>query len=234
MGEDRHIFSLKVGGRPWAWVWASLQHLPLQAVATVARGATTDCLPDCTGCTPGDKVPNKKNCHQYYTCREGCIPSDVVFDCPSGQKFDTTSKDCKVDDASDPVTCGLCEPRCKYECVTGATFVAKREDCNKYYFCGVIPPVEIHCEDDKPNFNGDKCVADPSQCCEKCLVYCWKANTETADPASCKHFYYCFEQGFPLPEDRYECPEGENFDAEASTCLPEADTTCYQPCAETS
>ena len=191
-------------------------------------GAEVACQPVCNStCTPGDHVPNPRNCHQYYTCLEGCKPSDVPFNCSEGEKFDALERKCKTDDGE--VKCGLCRPPCKYDCILPEGFAAIREDCSTYLFCGMGRPVEIPCDDaKKPYFNGKVCVEDKEDCCDKCEVHCQLANIETADPTSCKHFYFCSEIGFPLQEDRFECPDGENFDVVSSRCMPGA--ACNEPC----
>ena len=82
-------------------------------------------------------------------------------------------------------------------------------------------------------FDGEKCQEDEEECCDPCIVFCQEGNIETADPTDCKSFYFCRERGFPLPQDKYRCPDGETFDAEASMCIDDALATCVQPCAIT-
>ncbi|XP_063853463.1 uncharacterized protein LOC135096128 [Scylla paramamosain] len=204
--------------------------LLIVGVATLHGEAPDPCLPHCDEkCTPGEDVPDPHDCHKYFTCMENCMPTDVSFVCPDGEKFDVNAKTCQ---AEDTVTCGLCRARCRYDCLQNDGFAAVRGVCNEYFFCGMDTPVKIYCnEPSKPYFDGTVCVADETRCCDPCEVYCEIQYTEIADPTSCKHFYYCEEIGFPLEQDRYECPEGETYNNMTYTCTPDAETECYQPCA---
>lgn len=201
-----------------------------EAVVPLLR-AQDPCEPVCEeNCTPGTLIPDPHDCHNYYSCLEGCIPTDFAFTCPEGEKFDVNDEKCKTDDGS--VVCGTCVAPCRYDCREGEGFAAIRGVCGEYYFCGLDVPVKIYCDDpDKPYFDGRNCVEDENRCCDKCEVYCSVQYTETEDPTSCNHFYYCKEAGFPTLEDRYECPDGERFSNVTYSCMPSAETDCYEPCA---
>ncbi len=189
------------------------------------------CVPSCpSDCTPGDKVPNPVNCRQYYECLEDCVPSDPVFDCPDGTKFDVNTAACQP--GSGNVTCGTCTPPCKFTCTEGYTgLVADREDCQVAYLCQFDPPLTTNCGTNM-YFDGTSCQADETQCCDECQVYCEAAYIEILDPYDCKAYYYCTEEGWPLPEDRYLCDDGEMFvDGHCQATTNMAD--CYQPCAGT-
>ncbi|XP_045111319.1 uncharacterized protein LOC123504651 [Portunus trituberculatus] len=201
--------------------------LCLLALGTSSLLAVTrdTCLPSCPdACTPGEAVPDPHNCYKYYTCMENCEPTDVAFECPVGEKFDSVGKVCKTDDGT--VTCGLCVAQCRYDCMLHKGFAAVRGVCNEYYFCATDTPVKIYCNDPKkPYFDGTNCVENENACCDPCEVYCEVPYTEIADPTSCKHFYYCDEIGFPLDVDRYECPEARlTVTGRTAVCLTQRQT----------
>ncbi|XP_050699817.1 uncharacterized protein LOC126987134 [Eriocheir sinensis] len=194
--------------------------------AAGAAAQSNSCDPSCpVDCVPGTNVPDPRNCAQYYTCLEDCTPSDPVFECAEGHKFDVVTAQCQPDAGG--VTCGYCVPPCRYTCRGGTVLAVDREDCHGAWLCATDPPLHAHCGD--LYFNGTECQDDPAQCCDPCEAVCEAAFTEVMDPASCTHFYYCAEAGFPRPEDRYECDAGEVF--LDGHCTAEASAPCYEPCA---
>lgn len=187
------------------------------------------CVPDCTYSSPGDKIPDPKNCHNYYVCMTDGTPSDVPFRCDDGQKFDNkTEFDCTDENTA---VCAVCPPTCKFICSDSSlSFIADAAQCNKYYLCNGDDILPLNCPPESPYFDGDQCQEDPSMCCDGCSVYCYEAYTEVPDPYNCSNFYFC--QGvdyYPETEDLFTCPSGERFDFTLGHCSPNA--PCVQPCA---
>ncbi len=203
-----------------------------QSLWAAGAAGQNSCEPSCPeGCSGGEKVPNPVNCRQYYECLEDCVPSDPVFDCPDGSKFDADTFECVEDDGTATITCGTCSPKCKFTCTEGYTgVIADREDCQIGYLCQFETPLQVTCSGDTLYFDGDNCQANETLCCDKCQVYCEAPFIETLDPYDCTAYYYCTEEGWPLPEDRYQCDDGEMFvDGHCKVTGDSAD--CYEPCA---
>ncbi|XP_045111357.1 integumentary mucin C.1-like [Portunus trituberculatus] len=203
--------------------------LVVAGTGALGQGEGNTCQLNCTNSSPGDKIPDPRDCRKFYVCLATDGPSDVPFYCPDGLKFDTVTREC----VSEGATCALCYPKCKYDCVIPSGYAAVREDCTKITFCEIDPPFTVQCGPGEEYFDGESCQSDAAQCCDPCLVFCQEGNIETADPTSCRHFYFCTHTGYPLPQDRYECPEGELFDSTMSMCVDESLATCIQPCAAT-
>nr|XP_045600226.1 peritrophin-48-like [Procambarus clarkii] len=192
------------------------------------------CVPiDCSDHDAGVKIPDPTNCNRYYICLANGHPSDAVFVCPEGQKFDTNTSACV--DSAGTYTCGVCPPACKYSCGNNTDIfaIADPTDCKKYFLCGVLPtPVALECDPSTTDlyFNGEECQSDQSECCDSCAVYCDTAFTEIADPTNCKNYYFCSAAGYyPEADDLHTCPEGENYSSADGTCSASAE--CVQPCA---
>ncbi|XP_042876854.1 uncharacterized protein LOC122256321 [Penaeus japonicus] len=189
------------------------------------------CAPTCLEKDPGALVPDPVDCKRYYVCLQDGLPSDFPFECEDGKLFDP------VDNCTDAATavCSLCEPKCaQYTCPSdqvGIVQVADANDCGMYYLCGVgSDPLHIKCPTDLPFFNGVECVADESECCDPCLVYCSEAFRQIPDPADCTNYYFCLDVGFPGPDDLHHCKEG-NFNATAGHCDPAAPCVVVPRCA---
>ncbi|XP_050699813.1 uncharacterized protein LOC126987133 isoform X2 [Eriocheir sinensis] len=209
---------------------AGIVILGVWAAGAVAQ--STSCDPSCpVDCVPGTNVPNPRNCAQYYTCLEDCTPSDPAFECAEGHLFDVVTAQCQPDAGG--VTCGYCLPQCSYTCDGDTELAADRGDCGVALFCGLTPPPTITCPTDNPYFDGTQCQGNQTQCCDPCEVFCEAAFTEVMDPASCSHFYYCAQVGYPLPEDRFQCGDGEVF-LDGHCRESDDPQDCYQPCAPAS
>ncbi|KAK3871813.1 hypothetical protein Pcinc_023062 [Petrolisthes cinctipes] len=192
-----------------------------------------NCVPDCTGMTPGDLISDPENCNNYYVCMADGTPSDLPFPCDEGFKFDNESSTCL--DATDPsviITCGVCPPSCRFSCPANSTelsFIADSSTCRKYFLCNGNDMVSLTCATEEPYFDGTECQADLSKCCDSCSVYCYEAFVEIADPSNCYNFYFCKSSGYyPESDDLLTCPSGERFDSTLGHCSPGA--TCVQPC----
>ncbi|XP_045600226.2 uncharacterized protein [Procambarus clarkii] len=186
---------------------------------------------DCSTHAAGDQIPDPTNCNRYYVCLANGHPSDVVFDCDVGEKFDTNTSACV---ASADATCGVCPPTCKYSCGNNTVVfpIADPTDCTKYLLCGIFnPPVALECDSGTDlYFNGTACQSDINQCCDSCAVFCDTAFTEIADPTNCTNYYFCSAAGYyPEADDLHTCPEGENYSSADGTCSASAE--CVQPCA---
>ncbi|KAK3871818.1 hypothetical protein Pcinc_023067 [Petrolisthes cinctipes] len=200
----------------------------------VAMVTGQSCVPNCTDYNAGERIPDPKNCRQFYTCLLDGEPSDVSFPCDEGFIFDWNVRDC-LDETDPTVVCELCMPTCQFQCPGDGegTVVADLTYCNKYYVCGTSPdPIPVVC-DMGYYFDGGVCQEDPDLCCNSCLAFCYEAFTEVADPTDCTKFYFCREKlSYPLADDIRQCPEGEIFNPPKGHCVAEEGTECHQPCQD--
>lgn len=158
------------------------------------------------------------------------MPSDAIFSCPNGEKFDAVLLECSPDFGN--ITCGTCEPSCVFDCPYGEiVFVASHFNCSEYILCGMGDQDPITCPPDEPYFDGTQCQVDDEACCDLCVVYCKSAFTEIADPSDCRAFYYCTDDNyFPGDSDRYFCDDGELFH-KGRCVVDDGLVECEEPCA---
>nr|XP_053632546.1 uncharacterized protein LOC128688647 [Cherax quadricarinatus] len=198
--------------------------ISLAVVSTAGMLYADSCTPDCTGKNDGEKVPDPKNCTNYYFCKDE-IPSDHALPCDAGMIFD--NGDC----APGPACTPICEVTvCPITCNGSYSMISDPFDCSKYYICTagqVNGP--LTCPDDKPYFNGENCVKDKEVCCAvSCTPYCGPGIVEAPDPVDCTKYYMCLEVGIPNEDYHFPCSSGEVFDFQTGRCS--SDASCITLC----
>ncbi|XP_069178926.1 peritrophin-1-like [Procambarus clarkii] len=210
----------------------SLLIITLAVVCAVGILQQDACLPDCNGKNPLDKVPDPKNCTNYYICIDDGIYSDHAVPCPSGNYFDPSSSACapgSADDCEAP-----CKPSdCHITCNGSFSLISDPLECGKYYVCiAGSPGLPVTCSPDAPYFNGVNCVDDKEVCCiVSCDPYCQPGIVETPDPTDCTKYYMCNEEGAVDPNLHFSCGSGEHFDYQIGRCASGA--TCNPLCPPT-
>ncbi|XP_050699925.1 latent-transforming growth factor beta-binding protein 4-like [Eriocheir sinensis] len=192
--------------------------VPATTAASTCTG-TDPCTLDCTDCSAYEKAPDPENCRGYYVCDgTGGTLSSLPLQCPDGQVYNITVRDC-----TDGDSCDECPPPCSYECSISVPYAAYPFSCNAYYTCdlgGGISGIE-QCPGSAGQglfFDGTSCQADETRCCY-CLPYCYTTdfNSLIADPQDCRKYYFCGST--PGVSTQYGmCPTGENFDSDNEVC----------------
>lgn len=169
--------------------------------------------------------------YRYYYCLTDHMPSDRPLTCPeSSPIFDPTLGDCVP---SGPCTI-TCIKGCPSPCNGTTDMVRNPLDCGSYYIClpSGVEGDPLSCPLDRPFFDGEFCVDDPTVCCTEddyCNPLCVEEATEIPDPRDCRKFYVCTSVGLPLPENHFSCHSGEAFDIFLGRCSLYADcrTLCF-------
>ncbi|XP_047484360.1 mucin-2-like [Penaeus chinensis] len=177
------------------------------------------CSPDCTGKPAGSKVPDPRNCTQYYLCLNGEVPTDHPLWCEPGEIFDTTLNECQVGtDCTDQ--CPATVPNCHFTCNGTYDLVSDPSSCSQYFVClphGLEGP--FGCPAGAPYFNGENCVDDKDTCCsDPCTPFCEAAVTQVPDPTDCTKYYICLEPGLASEEYHFTCDAGQNFNYVTGRC----------------
>ncbi|KAL7638855.1 UNVERIFIED_CONTAM: hypothetical protein RMT77_010389 [Armadillidium vulgare] len=196
-----------------------------------------DCNPStkCAAHSPGYKVVDPKDCHNYYICIEDAngdvIPSDSYYECSSGYYFYENNQQCQS---------GTCSSTCLNLCPVECTLyeyerIADQNDCSAFYTCrpGNLE-VKSVCPSEAPYFDGDVCTTSSFSCCDTCVPYCEKQYTEIADPFNCRNYYMCTTTGRASEDNKSSCPETEVFDPTLGKCIPEDPRNpCVPVCSST-
>ncbi|XP_063599181.1 protein psiA-like [Penaeus indicus] len=176
------------------------------------------CSPDCTGKPAGSKVPDPKNCTQYYLCLNGEVPTDHPLWCDPGEIFDTTLNECQPGSGCTD-QCPATVPNCHFTCDGLYDLVSDPSSCSQYFVClphGLEP---FGCPAGAPYFNGESCVDDKGACCsDPCTPFCEAATTQVPDPTDCTKYYICLEPGLASEEYHFTCDAGQNFNLVTGRC----------------
>ncbi|XP_069178924.1 peritrophin-48-like [Procambarus clarkii] len=208
----------------------SLLIIVLAVVCAVGILQQDACLPDCNGKNSGDKVPDPKNCTNYYICFDDDINSDHPIPCPSGNYFDPSSSACVPGSADDCEA--VCNPSdCLFTCNGSFSLISDPFDCGTFYICIAGQPTEtLHCTIDAPYFDGVNCVNNREECCTvSCVPYCQPGIALTPDPTDCTKYYMCVEEGAVDPNLQFTCGSGEHFDYQIGRCVLGASCTNLCP-----
>lgn len=183
----------------------------------------------------GDKAADPVDCHKYYFCYASIDHSDTSFSCPSGEDFDTNTKECMS-----PSTPGFkCTPsceKCSFDCASAVlNKAANLYDCSVYYECDLMGLIleTKQCESSAPYFDGNKCQSQRDKCCT-CRPICSAgdvaAHEKVRDHRNCTNFYLCIAPGIPDESTHGHCNAG-NFNAEMGECQEGA--PCVAACQKT-
>lgn len=187
------------------------------------------CEPDCTGKEPGEKTEDPKNCHNYYICMTGGIPTHDPLPCGDNNHFDPSEGDC-VGGGDCTDSCVL--PPCHVTCTASVDIISDPFNCSVYRVCaGGNYIAEYHCPNDTPFFDGEYCQIDPDQCCsELCTPYCYPDVIQAPDPNDCRSFYICEAEGKPEQDHHFTCDDNEVFDFIVGRCV--TGTSCRNLCSQ--
>ncbi|XP_063599141.1 uncharacterized protein LOC134775517 [Penaeus indicus] len=202
-----------------------MRHLLLVLSVAITGFASALCPPpDCNASLPPDLPPyymlsDNENCHKFYYCFDD--DGDNTYDITDTSYWceDHGAVFSQGDQRCGNYTCvescsGTCAP---YECSSDPSQEKRSDpyDCSIYYTCS--DGAAVHCEGDKPFFDGDQCQEDESKCCH-CKPYCHQGErfTNVPDPLDCKSFYFCVSE-YDFPTYQSTC-DGGNFNPFTGLC----------------
>nr|XP_045600705.1 uncharacterized protein LOC123759616 [Procambarus clarkii] len=206
----------------------SLLIMTLAVAATAWMVQNDGCLPDCTGKTAGDYVPDPLNCTNFYICLADNMPTNHAVPCPAGEIFNPETLLCEAGLNCVPV----CQPpNCHITCNGSFSLISDPFNCGVYHICiaGQVTAT-VHCEADNPFFNGENCVNDKDVCCTvSCVPYCQPGIVQAPDPTDCTKYYICVEEGPVDSSLHFPCDSGQYFDYQTGRCL--SGTSCTNLCS---
>ncbi|XP_063598928.1 adhesion G protein-coupled receptor E1-like [Penaeus indicus] len=196
----------------------------LLGLSSCMRVKASCARPDCNENVPSDnplsyQLADPENCHKFYYCFDD--NSDNIYNITDTSYWceDHGAVFSQGDQLCGNYTCvESCSGTCAaYECSSDPSQEKRSDpfDCSIYYTCP--DGAAVHCEGDKPFFDGDQCQEDESKCCH-CKPYCRPEDLfkNVLDPVDCKSYYFCVKK-YDFPTSQATCPSG-NFNPFTLKC----------------